>query len=78
MIYPEQKYACEDPQVGPHNRCRHPVAVPPGTKRCAGDPGCPFRLPVGGPDLCPGCADLAAIRLTVTDHRELVGLMGGR
>lgn len=30
--------------LGPHNRCAHMTAIPPGSRRCP-EPGCPFRLP---------------------------------
>lgn len=35
-----------------HMRCTHTTPIPPGTQRCKGDGGCPFRLPRGGPQFC--------------------------
>lgn len=35
-----------------HVRCSHPTPVPAGTRRCEGENGCPFRLPLDGPRVC--------------------------
>lgn len=49
---------CKGPGRGPHNRCvahcprgrqphacHHATALPPGYRRCTGDPACPILLP---------------------------------
>ena len=49
---------CDDPHVGPHNRCGHPTAPAPGYRRCAGDNACPIRLHETHPSrFCPDHAD---------------------
>lgn len=44
-----------DPHIGPHNRCQHPTPAPAGYVRCAGEPGCAFRIPEARADdpYCP-------------------------
>jgi len=42
-----------------HRACHHPTPLPPGTRRCAGDPGCETRLPLGAAGLCGYHRDLA-------------------
>lgn len=73
MLIPETVYRCKDPQLGPHNRCAHPVALPAGYRRCAGDPGCPVLIPdrlvVRGATMCPAHQDEAAIRDTTAFDR---------
>lgn len=49
---------CEDPHVGPHNRCAHPTFPPRGFRRCAGDGACPMLLRDRYPSrFCPWHAD---------------------
>lgn len=80
VVVPEQVYNCADPHVGPHNRCRHPVALPEGYVQCVGDPGCSVRVPASavrqpGEALCFWHKDEAAIRESTWQSRyeELMG-----
>lgn len=54
---------CPKPYRGPHNRCAHQTPLPPGYVVCAGDPGCPYRIPAhyaaAGHTHCPWHAELA-------------------
>lgn len=43
---------CRGPHDGPHNRCSHATALPPGYHRCHGERGCPARLTPGDGDYC--------------------------
>lgn len=63
---------CTDVRVGPHNRCQHPTAITPGYRPCAGDPGCPYRLPADRPDtVCPWHHELAAAYDRHSEYRDI-------
>lgn len=74
---PADTQACTNLRTGPHNRCTHPTPPPPATIPCAGDPGCPYRIPThlarGGRAVCPWHTELA---IHHDAHQRLADLMG--
>lgn len=69
---PPSHQACTDLHTGPHNRCSHRTAPPPGTRYCALDPACPYRPPADTPDeACPWHGD--ADHVPTIRWRELMG-----
>lgn len=63
--------------VGPHNRCNHATAFPSGFVGCAGDPGCPYRIPIHlaklGWTRCPWHAELSRPYSVADGMHELMG-----